>query len=76
MISNKNTQEDIQNEKKNNLCISNGNVSVSYTHLIWQEHCRLFATIPLSQFFEKQQEKLRKQENILMQRLERFPAEK
>ena len=28
------------------------------------------------QFFEKQQEKLRKQENILMQRLERFPAEK
>jgi len=43
---------------------------------IWQEHCRLFATIPLSQFFEKQQEKLRKQENILMQRLERFPAEK
>lgn len=43
---------------------------------IWQEHCRLFETIPTSQFFEKRQEMLRKQENILLRRLENFPVEK
>ena len=43
---------------------------------IWQEHCRLFATIPVSELFEKRQEKLKRQENRLMQSLERFPAEK
>lgn len=43
---------------------------------IWQEHCRLFATIPVSELFEKQQEKSKQQENRLKQSLERFPAEK
>lgn len=43
---------------------------------IWQEHCRLFATIPVASLYEQQIEKLRKQEKILKQSLERFPAEK
>ena len=43
---------------------------------IWQEHCRLFAIIPVSKLFEKQQEKSKQQENRLKQSLERFPAEK
>ena len=43
---------------------------------VWQEHCRLFKTIRIALFYEEQQEKLRKQENTLKQRLERFPAEK
>ncbi len=43
---------------------------------IWQEHCRLFQTIPIGLFYEEQQEELRKQENMLGQRLERLPAEK
>ena len=61
---------------------SGGYLSVSYTHLdvykrqeqtirtIWQEHCRLFATIPVSELFEKQQEKSKQQENRLKQSLE------
>lgn len=43
---------------------------------IWLEHCRLFETISFSQFFERQQEKLKRQENVLKQRLTGFPAEK
>ena len=43
---------------------------------IWQEHCRLFETISVSFFYEKQQEKLRKEEHLLKLRLERFSAEK
>lgn len=43
---------------------------------IWQEHCRLFDAVPFPQLFEKQQEKLKKQESVLKQRLACFPAEK
>lgn len=43
---------------------------------IWQEHCRLFATIPVASLYEQQIERLRKQENILKQSLGRFPTEK
>ena len=39
MISNKNTQEDIQNEKKNNLCIINGNVYVHIYSMWKHESC-------------------------------------
>lgn len=43
---------------------------------VWREYCRLFVTMPVSQLFEKQQEKLKKQEAALKHRLEHFPAEK
>ncbi len=36
----------------------------------------MFATIPVSELFEKQQEKFKRQENRLEQNLECFPAEK
>lgn len=43
---------------------------------VWEEHCRLFETMPASQFFVQQQAKLKKQETALRQELERLPAKK
>lgn len=43
---------------------------------VWEEHCRLFETMPASQFFVQKQAKLKKQETALRQELERLPAKK
>ncbi len=61
--------------KCNNLCVEKGLIEQTIW-TIWQEHCRLFETISFSQFFERQQEKLKRQETALKQRLACFPAEK
>lgn len=43
---------------------------------IWEEHCRLFETMPASQFFVQRQAILKKQEAVLRQEQERFPTKK
>ena len=61
--------------KCNELCVEKGLIEQTIW-TIWQEHCRLFETISFSQFFERQQEKLKRQETALKQKLTCFPAKK
>ncbi len=45
-------------------------------HCVWQEHVRLFHTVPVQQLFEEPRRKLQKQLTVLAQKQERARAER